>query len=214
MHLVNIVLSHCPITLANLPITYTTYIRHYMTQVTGILLHNGIVHLLHIIVTCPLFVHPLRKMRHNELQISDGKVTRFNVVIAQVLCLVSRIDRSESLLCSELIHGICCLFRNPTVQHGFFIIRSICIGNQSIAPVDSIDIINTQYRWSKFHATLHIARLRHEIVARIVHNTRSSTILLSKRWTTQRIYRKCITGTHVMHQAQCMSDFMYCHITN
>ena len=101
------------------------------------------------------------------------------MVVAQVLRLVGRVHGAEKLLCSEFIHGVSGLFGYPLVQCRFFGFGSRGTGNQTVAPVDGVDVVHTQYGWCQFHPPFYIARLGDEVV----HDTRCRTVLLCERGT-------------------------------
>ena len=130
------------------------------------------------------------------------------MVVAEVLGQVGRVDGREHLLGAELIHRVAGFLVNPLVERGLLIIRRLGAGNEAVAPVDGIHVVNAKGGRRELDTLLHIAGLCHIVVARIVHDARRGAVLLSKRGVAQLLHGESVAGTHVMHQPQTMTHLV------
>ena len=75
-----------------------------------------------------------------------------------------------------------------------------------VSPLNSIVVIDTKTRWSKFNAV--VSRLCNIIKTCIIHDGSRCTILLREGWRTQRVGWKCCGRCHVVHKSKRMTNLV------
>ena len=149
-----------------------------MTNVTAVLSGYLFIYTLRMVVALSLFHRPVEEILHHDFQIADTQVTSLHVIVSEVLGEVSGVDDTQELLCAKFIHRVACLGCNPLVEHLLFIFRSLRPFDQAIAPVDGINVVYADGRREQVHASFHVARLSHIVVARVVHNAWCRAVFL------------------------------------
>ena len=104
---------------------YTANIRQHMAQMASILRHQTLVHILHIRVVGTVLTRPFFQIAHNNLQVRDGVIASFDVVVAQILRLCTHINGSHDLLRAEFVHRVASLFLYPLCKHRLLIFHRL-----------------------------------------------------------------------------------------
>ena len=131
---------------------------------------------LHVVRT--VLIKPVFHVLHDDFHVGDCIVTGFDMVIAEVLCLVYRAYRIENLLRPESVHRVAGLFVYHGVEQRFFLLRSQVSREYPVTPVDSVFVVDSDERRYESDAFFKVSRLCDVIVACIVHYGWGSAVFL------------------------------------
>ena len=155
----------------------TTHEVQHIFEILVILLSNGK-------IECRLFARifvvgdPLREILLDTLEILHTILCSLERIVAEVFSHHGRIDEAH-LLTHEAEVGLLCLLVGPSFDSfGFFVELSIILGEETIVPLNSVVIVDTEF--GRRERDTAVARLRDVVVACIVHDRRRGAILLGE----------------------------------
>ena len=153
---------------------------------------------------------PLLKVRQDVFQVLDAVIARLDGVVAQILLDGTRIVARHRLLPPVAVNGVAGLLVNPCLHHFRLFLGRQVAGHRAVQPFDDKIVVIAQLR--RGQANTFIARLRHVVEARIVHDGGRRAVDRRERRRAQRVDRVRRRGRHVVHQSERVPNLVRHHV--
>ena len=179
-----------------------------MVDVGQVLVEQVFVHRLAGREVVVVLAVPLVQVLHDVFEVPDAVLRSAHVVVAEVLGQRRGIERVEYLLLAVAVDRVAGVRADEVVEPGLLLFGSLGVGQVGVEPLHGVLVVETHAGRHHADAALVVAGLCHVVEAGVVHDRVGRAVFLRERRRAERIDGNGRRRSHVVHEAQAVSDLV------